>query len=145
MIIYHNEDIKFSPKNKRAISSWIANIVLSESNNLKRVGDINIIFCSDNYLLELNRKYLNHNYFTDIITFDYCESDLISGDLFISVETVKSNSIEYKTDFLNELYRVIIHGILHLLGYNDQSDDEIMFMKSAEERSLNALSIKNGE
>ena len=92
----------------------------------------------------MNNKYLKHNYFTDIITFDYCESDFISGDLFISIDTVKSNSFEYKTEFLDELFRVIIHGILHLLGFNDSTAEEQIEMKSAEERSLSNLQIRNG-
>ena len=144
MIVYHSEDVSFALKNKREISSWIKRIVSTESKNQWKIGDINIIFCSDNYLLEMNNKYLKHNYFTDIITFDYCESDIISGDLFISIDTVKSNSFEYKTDFLDELFRVIIHGILHLLGFNDSTAEEQIEMKSAEERSLSNLQIRNG-
>lgn len=144
MIVYHSEDISFALKNKREISSWIKRIVSTESKNQCKIGDINIIFCSDNYLLEMNNKYLKHNYFTDIITFDYCESDIISGDLFISIDTVKSNSFEYKTEFLDELFRVIIHGILHLLGFNDSTAEEQIEMKSAEERSLSNLQIRNG-
>ena len=144
MIVYHSEDVSFALKNKREISSWIKRIVSTESKKQCKIGDIYIIFCSDNYLLEMNNKYLKHNYFTDIITFDYCESDIISGDLFISIDTVKSNSFEYKTEFLDELFRVIIHGILHLLGFNDSTAEEQIEMKSAEERSLSNLQIRNG-
>ena len=99
---------------------------------IKRIGDINIIFCSDPYILDVNLKYLQHDYFTDIITFDYCEGKTLSGDLFISIDSVRENSIFYGTEFIDELHRVIVHGVLHLIGYDDHCDDDIKVMRSKE-------------
>ena len=101
-------------------------------NNKKEVGEISYIFCSDEQLLEINKEFLNHDYYTDIITFDYCEGDRLSGDLFISVDSVRENSIEYGTEFSEELNRVIVHGLLHLIGYDDHSDEDIAVMRSKE-------------
>ena len=103
---------------------------------MKKLGDINIIFCSDNYVLDVNIKYLSHDYFTDIITFDYCEGNTLSGDLFISVDSVKENSIFYNTEFQTELNRVIVHGVLHLAGYDDHSDEDIKIMRTKEDYYL---------
>ena len=103
---------------------------------IRRLGDINIIFCSDNYILDINQRYLGHDYFTDIITFDYCEGDKLNGDLFISVDSVRENSLEYGTEFENELNRVIVHGILHLIGYDDHCDDDIALMRKKEDYYL---------
>ena len=89
---------------------------------IRRIGDVNIIFCSDNYILDVNLKYLQHDYFTDIITFDYCENNVLSGDLFISVDSVRENSVFYNTEFEDELNRVMVHGILHLIGYDDHTE-----------------------
>ena len=99
---------------------------------IRHLGAINIIFCSDNYILDVNQKYLQHDYFTDIITFDYCEGKTLSGDLFISVDSVRENSIFYGTEFENELNRVMVHGILHLIGYDDHSDEEQKVMREKE-------------
>ena len=99
---------------------------------IRRIGDISIIFCSDNYILDVNQQYLQHDYFTDIITFDYCEGDKLSGDLFISVDTVRENAVEYGTEFKDELNRVIVHGILHLIGYDDHTEEDIKEMRSKE-------------
>ncbi|MDR2651017.1 MAG: rRNA maturation RNase YbeY [Prevotellaceae bacterium] len=129
MIRFFTEDISFDLKNKRKIRHWITDAVESENRN---VGDINFIFCSDNYLLEINQKYLNHDYLTDVITFDFCEGNKISGDIFISIDTVRANSVEYKQLFENELRRVMIHGILHLCLYNDSTKSEIALMRSKE-------------
>ena len=97
-----------------------------------RLGDINIIFCSDPYLLNINIQYLGHDYFTDIITFDYSEKPVVSGDLFISIDSVRENSVFYGTEFQEELHRVIVHGLLHLIGYDDHSDEDIKTMRSKE-------------
>jgi len=102
-------------------------------------GNLNIIFCSDNYLLKMNKEYLGHNYFTDVITFDYSEENLISGDVFISVDTVKENAKNYEVSFENELFRVIIHGVLHLIGYNDKTDKEQEEMTIKENYYLDKL------
>ena len=102
-------------------------------------GEISIIFCSDSYLLEINKKYLGHDYYTDIITFDYCEQNRISGDLFISVDTVKANAEFYNVAFHDELHRVIIHGVLHLLKEDDMTPTQQQQMRVAEERALAIL------
>jgi len=108
---------------------------LAESEN-RTLGDISYILCSDNYLLEINRQYLNHDYFTDVITFDYSEDNVISGDIFISVDTVADNAKEYNVTFEKELERVMVHGVLHLVGYNDKSDSEVKQMRAKENQYL---------
>ncbi len=133
MISYFFEDTAFQFKKKTLNSKWLRLVAESE---IRRVGQINIIFCSDNYILDVNQQYLQHDYFTDIITFDYCEGDRLSGDLFISVDTVRENSIEYGTEFDDELNRVIVHGVLHLIGYDDHSDDDIAVMRKKEDYYL---------
>lgn len=130
MVSYFTEDITFPFKLKRFTSKWLKFVAHSEA---RRLGDISIIFCSDQYILEVNRKYLNHDYYTDIITFDYCEGDLLSGDLFISVDSVRENAAFYGTAFENELNRVIVHGVLHLVGYDDHTEEEIALMRSKED------------
>ena len=107
----------------------IKKIILSET---KKVGDIVCLFCDDNYLLNINIKHLNHDYFTDVITFDYCEKDIVSGDILISLERVMENAKKYNVSFLTEFYRVVIHGLLHLLGYNDKTKSEKELMRKKE-------------
>lgn len=133
MVKYFTEDIKFDFKQKLNNNRWLKMVAGSE---MKKLGDINIIFCSDNYILDVNMKYLQHDYFTDIITFDYCEGKVLSGDLFISIDSVRENSIFYNTDFSDELNRVIVHGLLHLIGYDDHTDDDIKVMRSKEDYYL---------
>jgi len=129
MISYFFEDTNFQFKGKIKNNQWLKLVAESE---IRRIGDINIIFCSDNYILDINQKYLQHDYFTDIITFDYCENEKLSGDLFISIDSVRENSIEYKTEFVDELNRVMVHGVLHLIGYDDHNDEDIAQMISKE-------------
>lgn len=129
MISYYTQDTDFLFKEKQLNNRWLKMVAESE---IKRIGDISIIFCSDNYILDVNMKYLQHDYFTDIITFDYCEKNILSGDLFISVDSVKENSIFYKTEFEEELNRVIVHGLLHLIGYDDHCDEDIKVMREKE-------------
>ena len=133
MISYFFEDTAFQFKKKTLNSKWLRLVAESE---IRRVGQINIIFCSDNYILDVNQQYLQHDYFTDIITFDYCEGDRLSGDLFISVDTVRENSVEYGTEFDDELNRVIVHGVLHLIGYDDHNDSDIAEMRKKEDYYL---------
>lgn len=130
MVSYFTEDITFPFKLKRFTSKWLKFVAHSEA---RRLGDISIIFCSDQYILDVNREYLNHDYYTDIITFDYCEGDLLSGDLFISIDSVRENAAFYGTAFENELNRVIVHGVLHLIGYDDHTEEEIAQMRSKED------------
>ena len=136
MIRYYTQETTFQFQHKRLTSSWLKAVAEAEC---KRVGEIGIIFCSDPYLLEVNRKYLGHDYYTDIITFDYCEGDLLSGDLFISVDTVRDNAAFYGVAFAEELHRVIVHGVLHLIGYDDHSDADTAAMRTAENRALALL------
>jgi rRNA maturation RNase YbeY len=102
----------------------------------KKVGEIAYIFCSDEKILEVNRQYLQHDYYTDIITFDYCEGKKLSGDLFISLDTVRTNAEQFDAPYETELYRVIIHGILHLCGINDKGPGEREIMEAAENKAL---------
>ena len=129
MISYYNEDTDFLFKGKNLNNRWLRMVAGSE---VRRIGDISIIFCSDNYILDVNMRYLQHDYFTDIITFDYCEGDKLSGDLFISVDSVRENALYYGTDFADELNRVMVHGLLHLIGYDDHTEEEQKVMREKE-------------
>ena len=129
MIRYFQEDIRFELKQKLLNNRWLKMVAGSE---MRRLGAINIIFCSDNYILDVNMKYLQHDYFTDIITFDYCEKDVLSGDLFISIDSVRENAQFYGTEFADELNRVMVHGLLHLIGYDDHSEADIAVMRQKE-------------
>jgi len=135
-IIYQNEDVKFPPIKKRIISRWIKD---TASEYQKKTGDISYIFCSDAKILEINKEYLDHDYYTDIITFDYSEADYISGDIFISLDTVKTNAEKFNTDYFEEIHRVIIHGILHLCGINDKGPGEKEHMTVCENQALEHL------
>lgn len=130
MISYFNQDIDFKLKGKLINNQWLKLVAESE---IRRIGDINIIFCSDNYILDVNMKYLQHDYFTDIITFDYCEKDRLNGDLFISIDSVRENALHYGTEFETELNRVMVHGILHLIGYDDHTKKDIKVMREKED------------
>ena len=105
----------------------------------KECGPINLIFCDDDKILEVNKEYLSHDYYTDIITFDYSLNQIISGDLFISIDRVKENANRYSKTFENELMRVVFHGVLHLCGYNDKSEEEVLVMRSKEDYYLTQL------
>ena len=129
MVRYFTEDIKFDYKERRRTSRWLKLVAESE---IRRLGDVSVIFCSDPYILDINLKYLQHDYFTDIITFDYCEGDTLSGDLFISIDSVRENAVLYKTEFEEELNRVIVHGVLHLIGYDDHTEADKKEMRSKE-------------
>lgn len=137
-ISFQAENIKLPDIKKRNTSAWIKAVAGSYS---KTVGEIAYLFCNDDKILEVNRQYLKHDFYTDIITFDYSEGDKISGDIFISLDTVISNSQKYSTDYQEELYRVIIHGILHLCGLDDGSEDEKKSMREAENSALKLLKI----
>ena len=135
-ITFDSENIEFPNLKKRETSTWIKNIANSFS---KKLGDVAYLFCNDNKILDINRQYLNHDFYTDIITFDYSEGDKISGDIFISLDTVKTNSQKYNTDYQEELYRVIIHGVLHLCGLDDKSEADSKEMREAEDSALKQL------
>lgn len=132
-ISYQTEGVKMPAIKKRETSAWIKKVAATYG---RKTGEIAYIFCSDEKILEMNREYLHHDYYTDIITFDYDEGDVISGDLFISLDTVKSNSEQFGTPYEEELYRTIIHGILHLCGLNDKGPGEREMMEAAENKAL---------
>jgi len=133
---FFSEDISYTLKKKKQTTTWINNSIREEN---RISGELNIIFTSDKYLLGINKQYLKHNYFTDIVTFNYCENDIISGDIFISIETVKNNSARFDVNYTTELKRVIIHGILHLIGYDDQNDEEKAIIRQKENYYLERL------
>lgn len=132
-ITYQTEGIKMPDIKKRETTEWIKAVAATYE---KRIGEIAYIFCSDEKILEVNLQYLQHYYYTDIITFDYCEGNRLSGDLFISLETVKTNSEQFNTPYEEELHRTIIHGILHLCGINDKGPGEREIMEAAENKAL---------
>lgn len=137
-ISYHSEEVNLPPIKKRLVNNWIKSVV---SNYEKITGEITYIFCSDEKILEINREYLKHDYYTDIITFDYTEDDKIAGDIFISLDTVKSNSEQFKTPYMEELHRTIIHGILHLCGIDDKGPGERETMEEHENKALAILPV----
>ncbi len=135
-ISFNFVEIKDNLKQKNKLKSWIKSIVEKEG---MKVGDISYIFCSDDYLLEINKTYLQHDYYTDIITFDYNAENKIAGDLFISIDRVRENAEELNQSFEDELHRVIIHGVLHLLGYKDKTEKEEKLMRKKEQECLRDL------
>ena len=132
-ITFASANIDFDLQDKAKVKNWISEIIKAQG---KRVGVIGYLFCDDAYLIEANRQYLNHDTYTDIITFDYVGDDVISGDIMISVERVGENAQKFETTFDQELHRVIIHGILHLLGQGDKSDEDATQMRKKEESAL---------
>jgi rRNA maturation RNase YbeY len=135
-ITYQAEGINFPAINRTKTGIWIKKIARIYR---KKIGEIAYIFCSDEKILEINNRYLQHDYYTDIITFDYSEKDAIAGDIFISIDTVKSNSERFQTDFNEELHRVIIHGILHLCGLTDKTPKEEKMMREKENEALQLI------
>lgn len=129
-INFFNEDHSYTIKQKKKIRLWLTNAIICE---YYTVDSISIILTSDNHILEVNKKHLNHNYYTDIITFNYNEDNSISGDLYISIDRVKDNAKTQNVTLINELHRVIIHGVLHLLGYNDKTEKEIKIIREKED------------
>jgi len=133
MISYFTEKVKMPGIRRREISAWIKKV--AEIHGF-RMGDISYIFCSDEHILSINKEYLQHDYYTDIITFDYTEEDCISGDIFISLDTISSNAEKFGVSYEDELHRVIIHGILHLCGINDKTPEERQVMERHEDEAL---------
>ena len=135
-VFFHNEDIDFSIQQKNKKKRWLKDVI----DHLDfKLGNISVIFCSDDYLLSLNKKHLNHNYYTDVITFNYCSNKTISGDIFVSVDRVRAFSIDTNASFLSEINRVIVHGVLHLCGFDDKKPDEILKMRKLEDLYLTKL------
>ena len=132
-MIDFNYETEFTLENEEAISGWISNVIKSEG---KKEGEINYIFCDDEYLLQINKEHLNHDYYTDIISFDYTVGNEINGDMFISVDRVKENAVDFNVAFDEELKRVIIHGILHYCGYKDKLEEEELLMRNKEDEKI---------
>ena len=135
-VTFQTEGIDFPKIEEDKLSEWIDKVAKKYN---KEVGEISYLFCDDEKILEVNREYLNHDFYTDIITFDYSEDNIISGDIIISLQMVESNSQMYKTEYLEELHRVIIHGILHLCGVKDSTLEEETLMRKAEDNALEML------
>ena len=133
MITYNCENVKMPLIRRRDTSAWIRRVADTYG---KKVGEVGYLFCDDEKILEVNREYLGHDYYTDIITFDYCEGNVLNGDLVISLDTVRSNAELFHKDYDEELHRVIIHGILHLCGLNDKGPGEREQMEAAENAAL---------
>ncbi|MGB5203082.1 rRNA maturation RNase YbeY [Eudoraea sp.] len=138
MINYHYEG-EFILENNNKYTSWIKNVLESENAQL---GELSYIFCTDEYLIKLNQKYLDHNSYTDIITFDYSEKDIISGEIYISVDRVRDNALHFKEEFNIELQRVMAHGVLHLLGYKDKTEKEREKMRTKENEKIKMFHVK---
>lgn len=136
MISYQSENIKFPDIKRRDTTAWLRRVAATHG---KKIGEVAYIFCDDEKILEVNRQYLNHDYYTDVITFDYTEGNTLNGDIFISLDTVKSNSEDQHTTYDEELHRVIVHGILHLCGINDKGPGEREIMEQAENKALKLL------
>jgi len=133
-IYFHNEESRFKLKGKEKVRSWLHNILVKEK---KKEGTINIVFTDDKTILRLNSTYLSQHYFTDVIAFNYSEKIVISGDIYISIDTVESNAVKYKNSFIEELHRVMSHGLLHLIGYEDKTKKEKEKMREKESIYLN--------
>lgn len=139
-IAFHTENIEMPDIQPDRLKSWIAQVAATHS---KQVGEVNYIFVDDERILQINREFLQHDYYTDIITFDYTQAGIICGDLFISLDTVRTNAETVGATYSHELHRVIIHGILHLCGINDKGPGEREIMEEAENKALKLLNIEN--
>lgn len=138
-MISFNYETDFELSDETAISDWLSQVILSES---KKEGDINYIFCDDEYLHKINMQYLNHDTLTDIISFDDCVGNLLNGDIFISVERVADNANDFEVSFDEELKRVLAHGILHFAGYKDKSEEDELKMRQKEEEKIAMFHVK---
>jgi probable rRNA maturation factor len=130
MITYSSADVVSPRIGQTLVSSWLKRVVIAEG---KLLGDISIVFCTDEFLLVINKDFLHHDFYTDIITFDYCESNLVNGELYISLDRVKENATTLCKEYKNELLRVMVHGVLHLCGYKDKSAKDEKLMRSKED------------
>jgi len=139
MAINYNYEAQFGLQNEDNYSDWIDRVIGSEAHH---TGELSFVFCDDAYLLELNKKYLNHDTLTDIITFDYSEGKIVSGDVFISVERVQENANDFGLSMKEELLRVMAHGVLHLMGFNDKSSGEVEVMRRKEEEKIKLFHVE---
>lgn len=136
-VLFFKEDVEYPVFfSETLIDEWLDAIAVHYSKN---IGALSFIFCSDDYILDVNRKYLSHDYYTDVITFDYCEDNILSGDVFISLDTVYSNSLQFQSEYENEFHRVICHSVLHLIGYKDKTDADGKIMRLNENICLELL------
>lgn len=138
-MISFNYELDFTLEQEDIYASWIENIIESEN---KILGEISYIFCDDDFLHNINMQYLNHDTLTDIISFDYTEGDVISGDIFISVERVEDNANDFNVSFNEELKRVLAHGVLHYCGYKDKSDNDSLIMRAKEEEKIKLFHVE---
>lgn len=138
-VTFFSEGIDFNPDNLQQIRKWLSNVISDKGFS---EGTINYIFCNDDYLLNLNKQYLNHDTYTDVITFDYHRGNVVSGDIFISVDRVSENAYKFKETFESELNRVIVHGVLHLCGIKDKTHEESQKMRIEEQFYLQLLASK---
>ena len=136
-MIEFNYELSFILSDENHYKNWLLEIIVSEN---KTCGDLCFVFCTDDYLLRLNNEHLKHDTYTDIITFDYCVGNEINGDVFISIERVRENSLTYNVSFDNELLRVLSHGVLHLCGFKDKAEKDILIMRSKEEEKIGLFS-----
>lgn len=139
-MISFNYETEFTLENETLFSDWISRVILSEN---KKEGDINYVFCDDEYILEINKQYLDHDYYTDIISFDYSVGNELHGDVFVSIERVRENAADFDVAFDEELKRVIIHGILHYVGYKDKSEDEELLMRQKENEKIAMFHVEH--
>jgi rRNA maturation RNase YbeY len=139
-MIDFNYETEFIIENEEAIATWLSRVIVSEN---KKEGEINYIFCDDEYLLKINLEYLNHDTLTDIISFDYSMGNELNGDIFVSVERVRDNANDFKVSFEDEFKRVLVHGILHYCGYQDKSDEDEKIMRSKEDEKLAMFHVEH--
>jgi len=136
-VITFNSETSFTPKNQNKLAEWISNVILSEG---FEVGEINYIFCDDIYLHKINQEFLKHDTYTDIISFDYTLGKEVGGDIFISIERVLENADKFNEVFENELHRVMIHGVLHFMGYKDKTKKDKILMRTKENEKISIIS-----
>jgi len=141
-MISFNYETEFELPNESEISNWLSNVIQSE---YKKEGDINYIFCDDDYLVEINQQYLDHDTLTDIISFDYSVGNELHGDIFISIERVRENAQDFKVSFEEELKRVMVHGILHYCGYKDKSSEDEIMMREKENEKIKLFHVKQNK
>lgn len=138
-MISFNYELDFKLEDETSYSDWLSKVISSET---KKEGEINYIFCDDDYLLEINQQYLDHDTFTDIISFDYSIGNELHGDIFISIERVRENAVDFNVDFVDELKRVLVHGVLHYCGYKDKSEEDEKLMRQKEEEKMKMFHVK---
>jgi len=138
-LISFNYELEFTLENESVIADWLSKVIISEN---KKEGDINYIFCDDDYLLEINQQYLDHDTLTDIISFDYSVGNELHGDIFISIDRVRENAVEFKVSFEDELNRVMVHGVLHYCGFKDKTEEDEKVMRIKEDEKIKMFHVK---